>query len=513
MLHTRPVLALQSAIGFMLATLAILPSTWAQFPVPDVEANQQPIATYALNDASPSMEQIMARLERAENALQAMQAQQFNGGISPAPGAPGDYDAAYSAETLIADALKPDDKKEEKKKDDKPKEKKWYDKLSIRGYAQIRINEVTEEEPGSAPAQHTGDRSIGDNQSFLIRRARVIISGDVGEHTYIYLQPDFATNVPGSPDANQFAQIRDWYADCYVDKTKVHRFRVGQSKVPYGWENLQSSSNRLPLDRSDSLNSAVRNERDLGVFYYWTPEPAQQFFKDVLDQGLKGSGNYGVFGFGVYNGQGGSFVEQNDNLHVVARLTLPHTFENCQRMEVGIQGYTGMYTVLGSAISPLGIGPAVTPQGTLNDNRDGLTDKRMAASFIWYPQPFGFQCEWNVGEGPGLNDAQTEVIVRSLNGGYAMVMYKYDSPCHGTFIPFARYNRFKGGYKPERNAPYSNIDETEIGLEWQIDKQMELVVGYTWTNRTNTTAFSTANTRSYEQFEGEILRTQFQFNY
>lgn len=492
-------------------------SGWAQqgmvsdagFPAPTGYAAPVGYPTPVPSTApAPSMEQVMARLERAEAALGALQSQQIP------QVAPGDDLLSVGASALDAAHLATlEQKPEEKKKDDKPKEKKWYDKLGIRGYAQVRINEVTHEEAGSAPAQHAGDRSIGDNQNFLIRRARVILSGDVGEHTYVYLQPDFASSVPGSSDANQFAQIRDWYADCYIDTTKVHRFRVGQSKVPYGWENMQSSSNRLPLDRSDSLNSAVRNERDLGVFYYWTPEPAQDFFKTVLDEGLKGSGNYGVFGVGVYNGQGGSLQEQNDNLHVVARLTVPYQFDNCQFMEVGIQGYTGKYTVLGSPISPLGVGPAVTPQGTIGDAREGLLDKRMAASFIWYPQPFGFQCEWNVGEGPALNDAQTEVIVRSLHGGYAMIMYRYQSPCHGIFIPFARYNNFKGGYKPERNAPYSHIEETEFGLEWQIDKYMELTCMYTFTDRTNTQAVSAANQESYRQFVGEILRFQFQFNY
>ncbi|MEZ5949741.1 MAG: porin [Planctomycetaceae bacterium] len=61
------------------------------------------------------------------------------------------------------------------------------------------------------------------------------------------------------------AQIRDLYSDLYLDDDKVNRFRVGQSKVPHGWENLQSSQNRLPLDRDDGFNSAVKNERDLGV--------------------------------------------------------------------------------------------------------------------------------------------------------------------------------------------------------------------------------------------------------
>jgi hypothetical protein len=47
------------------------------------------------------------------------------------------------------------------------------------------------------------------------------------------------------------------------DAKKEYRVRIGQSKVPYGFENLQSSQNRLTLDRNDALNSAVANERDL----------------------------------------------------------------------------------------------------------------------------------------------------------------------------------------------------------------------------------------------------------
>ncbi len=237
--------------------------------------------------------------------------------------------------------------------DKKPKKKGWFEKYTINGYTQLRINETIDNR-GPAPPQHNGDSSIGDNQSFLLRRARMVLSGDVNDHLSVYLQPDFAASVPGSADSNHFVQLRDWYADIYLDTDRVHRIRAGQSKVPYGWENMQSSRNRLPLDRNDALNSATRNERDLGVFYYWTPEPAQDFFEKVMDEGLKGSGNYGVFGLGFYNGQGGSFREQNDNLHFISRLTIPYTFENGQMMEVGIQGYTGQYVVLTSAISPRG---------------------------------------------------------------------------------------------------------------------------------------------------------------
>jgi hypothetical protein len=399
--------------------------------------------------------------------------------------------------------------------DKKPSEKKWYDRLSIRGYTQVRLNEVIDEEPGSAPAQYVGDRSIGDDQSFLIRRARVIISGDVSDHMYVYLQPDFASTPSGSADATYFAQVRDWYADVYLDDCKINRLRVGQSKVPYGWENLQSSSNRLALDRNDALNSAVRNERDLGVFYYWTPTWAQDFFKFVLDQGLKGSGNYGVFGFGVHNGQGGSLLEQNDNLHLVTRLAVPHQFASGQCMEVGLQGYIGEYAVFGSAISPLGVGPDVVPGGTLQSTPvvRNIRDERVAATFVWYPQPIGLQAEWNIGRGPGLNDLQTLVEDRHLYGGYVQTMAKLDTRCHGTIFPFIRWSMYRGGYKPERNAVFSDIEECELGAEWQFNPQMELTTTYLITDRTNTTARSADNTLSYTQFDGSVLRFQFQFNY
>ena len=408
-------------------------------------------------------------------------------------------------------------------KPEAPKPKKWFDKLSIRGYAQFRINEETHREDGSATAQYVGDRSLADNQNFLIRRARVIISGDVHERLYVYLQPDFASSPGSSADPNnQFVQIRDWYGDFYLDDQKELRIRVGQSKVPYGWENLQSSSNRIPLDRADGLNSAVRNERDLGVYFFYTPTWAQDFFKDVLEKGYKGSGNYGLLSAGLYNGQGGSLNEINDDVHVFARLTLPLVFDNGQHMEVGIQGYTGEYAVTGSTIDSNGAaaGGVLTPAGTVatsgagtTADRDGWNDERLAGTFVWYPQPFGFQTEWTVGRGPALNATRTAIEERALYGGYAMALYKHDTDCWGTFFPFVRYSYFKGGYKSERNAPYSNIDEWEFGTEWQINTAAELTASYLITDRTNTTANGTAGSTSYSQYDGQALRLQFQINY
>jgi hypothetical protein len=410
---------------------------------------------------------------------------------------------------------KKDEKKEEPKKPEPPKEKKWYDKLSIRGYTQFRTAETIHQRDGSAAATLVGDRSAGDFQNFSIRRARLILFGDISENLFVYLQPDFAITPTGSPDQTFFPQIRDWYGDVYLTKDKVHRLRVGQSKIPFGWENMQSSQNRLTFDRTDAINSAVsRNERDLGVFYYWTPEHYQQLFKRLVDDGLKGSGNYGLFGIGVYNGQGGSFLEQNNNLHAVVRGTYPIEFDNGQILELGVQAYTGKTVVLSSPIRPLGVGSAFRPANTLETgNRSGQIDQRIGGTAVWYPQPFGLQAEWNVGRGPGLTNDQRAVVTRHLDGGYVMGMYKHDTPCWGNFIPYVQWTHYRGGYRSERNAPYVRINEWHIGCEWQIQKALEFTVQYTLTDRTNTTAIDQPGAVSYRQFEGGLLRFQLQINY
>ena len=393
---------------------------------------------------------------------------------------------------------------------------KWYDKISLRGYTQVRFGRSFGQDPGEGPPSLLGDRSInGNRENFSIRRARLIFSGDVSDHLYLYFQPDFSNTPPGSSTGTFFANLRDLYADVYIDTTKVHRFRVGQSKIPYGFENMQSSSNRVPLDRSDGINSAVSpNERDLGVFYYWTPVEKQELLRDLTAGGLKGSGNYGIFGIGIYNGQGGDQLEQNLNLHSVARVTWPFRLPSGQVVEMSVQGYMGEFVVDGEPIWPLGEGPAIVPAGTRQGgDRSGIREQRIAGTFVWYPQPFGVQAEWNVGEGPGLNPDQTEVVVRSLQGGYVMLMYKLDTPRLGIFTPYGRYQHYRGGFRSVDNAPFGTRDQFDVGVEWQIRREMELVIEYSFVNGVSLTATDEPGVQSYRDFEGGILRAQFQFNY
>jgi phosphate-selective porin len=411
----------------------------------------------------------------------------------------------------------------------KKKEKKaWTSHVNIRGYVQNRATVMMGDDGDntSNPVDLWADRSVGTDRSinsdknFLIRRARVIIFGDFGERLSYYIQPDLASSP--ATGTNGFAQLRDAYGDVYLTKDKVHRIRVGQSKVPYGFENLQSSSNRLPLDRVDALNSAVRDERDIGAFYYYTPEDTQKLFKEIADLGLKHSGNYGMFGAGWYNGQGANRSDVNDNWHFVARATYPWKTESGQIYEVGIQGYRGEFGLTPVAYRRTAT-TSVTPVlegGANGTNRNGFKDERAAISFMMYPQPFGLQGEWTWGKTPGLDRSQGAtgtIKEQSLNGGYVQAMYKIDNvhflDTDSTIIPFVRWQYFDGFNKAENNAPENHVNDWEWGVEWQIAPEVEFVAEYHHMKRNNLVTGNRAGTQDYQSFDADAIRMQLQYNF
>jgi phosphate-selective porin len=404
----------------------------------------------------------------------------------------------------------------------KKKEKKaWTGHVNIRGYVQNRTTKVFGDEADdlSNPVDLWSDRSVGSDRSinsdknFLIRRARVIIFGDWGDHLSYYIQPDFASS---AGTTGNIAQLRDAYGDVNFDATKVHRIRVGQSKVPYGFENMQSSSNRLAMDRVDALNSAVRDERDTGAFYYYTPTHIQELFEEINKSGLKHSGNYGMLGAGFYNGQGANRGDQNDNWHFVARATYPWKTESGQIYEAGIQAYRGDYVTTTGAYRRTSTASTtpVLEGGNNGKFRNGIDDERIGVSFMMYPQPFGLQAEWNWGKTPGLDIATNTIGQESLNGGYVQAMYMLkDWNNWGTFIPFVKWQYFDGYNKAETNAPKNNVNDWELGLEWQIAPEVELMAEYHMMKRNNLVTGNRAGTRDYQSFDADALRVQLQYNF
>ena len=65
--------------------------------------------------------------------------------------------------------------------------KNWFDKIAIRGYTQMRFSYLTDEND----LRSEYDSSIGNNTGFLLRRVRLVISGDITDWLSIYFQPEF----------------------------------------------------------------------------------------------------------------------------------------------------------------------------------------------------------------------------------------------------------------------------------------------------------------------------------
>ncbi|MDX1935877.1 MAG: porin [Flavihumibacter sp.] len=394
-----------------------------------------------------------------------------------------------SSTNLMSQTNLPDKSATTVKKEEK---KHWYETISLRGYMQVRYNRLLETNDKLKCEQC--DKSWGEGGGVFIRRGRLILSGNLTKNIYFYIQPDFGS---AAGTTQHIFQLRDAYFDIGFDKDNEYRVRIGQSKVPFGFENMQSSQNRLPLDRNDGLNSAVSNERDLGAFFYWAPKEKRDMFAMFVRENLKGSGDYGVFAFGFYNGQTANRAELNKKLHIVSRFSYPIKIGK-QIIEPGIQAYAGDY-VLPSDLRTTGVKAVKSFE---------FKDQRAAASFVLYPQPFGIQAEYNVGKGPQYNPAKDSIEVKKLNGGYITVSYKIKGKNEMVFLPYTRAQHFTGGKKHELDARNYNVDELEVGLEWQVNKNFEFTTAYTFSKR----RFEDSKLRNNLQ-SGRLLRLQAQLNF
>lgn len=385
----------------------------------------------------------------------------------------------------------------------KPKSKPWYEKLRLRGYTQMRFNQIVTGD-ADAPAGFSRLRTIGDSDvrgdsNVSFRRIRLILQGDLNDHVSLYFQPDFAAAVSNQSAGERregTVSLRDMYADVFPTGDKSFRIRLGQSKVPFGWENLQSSSNRLALDRTDGINSAVPGERDIGVVAYYTPPKVQKIWDRLSADGQKLFGSYGAFGFGAYNGQGINRTEGNDDVMLVALATWPFELDG-----LGLDGQ--VFEIGGSAIRNT-VRPEIRSGGL---SPVGFRDDRVGVHAILYPQPFGVQAEWNWGTGPEFVSATGQIEERPLNGGYVQVMGKIDNSPIGPFYPFARWQYYRGGFKAAINAPRLETEELELGFEFQLDPALEITTTYGFASRKE------ADERRFGQAEGQIFRVQAQWNY
>lgn len=370
---------------------------------------------------------------------------------------------------------------------------KWYERFQVRGYAHFRYNRLMENNGKYNCSQC--DASLGKNQGFFMRRARLVFQGDVTDRVFVKIEPDYSTTAlanastanADSPQQN-YLNIRDLYFDYALDEAKEFRIRAGQQKVPFGFENLQSSGNRPAIDRTDAINMAAPNERDTGLTFFYAPTQMRQMFKDLVSNNLKGTGDYGMVAFSVFNGQTMNRNEQNNSQEKVLRVTMPWKTQSGQYYEVSLQGLENKYDTNTTAI------------------QRNVYEQRSGATFVMYPQPIGFQAEYNVGTGPEYDRRSNTVTRKNLRGGYAQLNYQTYVGNHRLF-PYVRFQEYEGGKKLDTNAR-AFTSELEIGSEWQPNAGLELTLAYAKGTRMTQSSGTNKNSQ-----DGHLLRFQAQVNF
>ena len=94
-------------------------------------------------------------------------------------------------------------------------EKKWYEKISFRGYMQVRQNNLFNSNENLGCDQC--DKAWGANGGVSVKRARTVFYGHVYKNIYFKLETDFATAISPTQTSQNFAQVRDAYFDVGFD--------------------------------------------------------------------------------------------------------------------------------------------------------------------------------------------------------------------------------------------------------------------------------------------------------
>ncbi len=176
------------------------------------------------------------------------------------------------------------------------------------------------------------------------------------------------------------------------------------------------------------------------------------------------------------------------------RFTWPFEFKG-QIFEPGVQAYKGDWTM-----------QSVSTQTKVTKDLT-YKEERLGGTLVMYPKPFGFQAEYNIGNGPRFNKMTDSIEVSKLWGGYVMFNYQLKLK-DKTIFPFVRYAYYNGGKKHELDARAYEVSEIEGGVELQFNKNFELTLAYNVANR----RFEDYKNQDNLQ-KGQFLRLQAQLNF
>ncbi len=98
-------------------------------------------------------------------------------------------------------------------------------------------------------------------------------------------------------------------------------------------------------------------------------------------------------------------------------------------------------------------------------------------------------------------------MTKDLKGGYVTLLYMIKFKKQ-VIIPFVRAAAYKGGKKHELDARAYDVNEIEVGLEYQFNKNFELTATWLYSEK------MTSDKAKKDNFQiGNMLRLQAQLNF
>lgn len=340
-----------------------------------------------------------------------------------------------------------------------------------------------------------GDQAVNNN-SFVLRRARLISEGTFAKNYSYQLVPEFGgTGAPSILDANVTVAL-----------SPAVQIKAGKFKVPVGLELLQSDSWTFFNERA--LPTNLVPNRDIGI----------QLGGDVAF--LDGTVNYAV---GVFNGVGDGASSSNadfDSDKDFATRVLASPFKNSTDsplagLTVGVAGsvgrektasaLTGGYKTDGQQTffkyrsTTIGDGEnwRVSPQLDYRLGSFGAISEYVLSVVNVRPSATGAKAElknksWQVAAGYVLTGEDS-----SYSGVVPKANFDLSAGTWGAFEVVARFEKLsidKGAF-PLYADPTASADEAStagVGLNWYLSKVVRTSFDYYQTRFDNTVATSSA---------------------
>jgi len=257
------------------------------------------------------------------------------------------------------------------------------------------------------------DDSGAEREEFLVRRARFNIRGPVSERTSYRIEFQLDSKEAGGGPGSK-AQLRTAYVDYAL---KEGSLRIGQAKIPWGYELLASVPDLWTGERALFMDRLFPDQRDIGVQWSYRRSPRSPQF-DV----------------GIFNGTGINASENNDRKNVMARVDFP-----VPNGAVALSGYVG-------------------------ENGDGLTatdqDRHGVSARLRWPCGTEF-----LGECVAGNDRGHDV-----RGWYAQLGHPVSKTRPD--LLFAKYDQ----YDEDTDAPDNSFRRWSLGYWYELDAATRLTL-------------------------------------